>query len=236
MKKRKMAKRTAEYETLLREIDDLEVPEPSAGMGQKFQSMLEEAKKGRFLEDSPPARGQNPFFARRPGLLPRLAVAMSLIIVGWFLGYRVTPRPEAARIEFLASEVQEMRKAVMLALLENSSAAERMKAVLFAQELAGPDEAVLNALTRTVDGDPNVNVRLVAVETLAAFADHPKVREALVQSIHRQESALVQLALAEVMLILNEKKAIDPLRQIIADPSMDYAVKSKLDATVRQLL
>jgi len=214
----------------------MEVPEPSAEMGQKFQAMLEEAKKARFLEDRSPVRRLSPFFELRPTLLPRLAAALSLIVVGWFLGYQVTPRPERARIDFLVSEVREMKTTVMLAMLENSSATERMKAVQFAQELSGPDEAVLTALARTVNDDPNVNVCLMAVEALAVYADHPKVREALVQAIVRQESPLVQLALVEVMLALNEKRAVEPIRKIIASPLVDYSVKSKLEATVRQLL
>jgi hypothetical protein len=236
MRKKEKAKRLAEYESLLRAVDDMEVPEPSAEMGRKFQAMLEEAKKARFLEDRTPVRRHRPLFVPSRGLLPQLAAALSLIIVGWFLGYQVTPRPERARIELLASEVREMKERVMLAMLENSTAAERMKAVHFAQELSSPDEAVLNALARTVNGDPNVNVRLMAVEALALYADHPKVSEALVQAIVRQESPLVQLALADVMLALNEKRAVEPIRKIIASPLVDYSVKSKLEATVRQLL
>jgi hypothetical protein len=236
MRKQKDAKRLAEYESLLRGVDEMEVPEPSPEMGRKFQTMLEEAKKAQFLEDRSPVRPRRPFFEPRPGLLPILSAALGLLIVGWFLGYQVTPRPERARIEFLASEVREMKTTVMLAMLENSSAAERMKAVHFAQELSGPDEAVLTALARTVNDDPNVNVRLMAVDALALYADHPKVREELVHAIVRQESPLVQLALAEVMLALNEKRAVEPIRKIIASPLVDYSVKSKLEATVRQLL
>src|SRR4030042_6327543 len=97
-----------------------------------------------------PVRRQSPFFDLRSGLLPRFAAAPSLIVVGWFLGYQVTPRPERARIDFLASEVREMKKTVMLAMLENSSASERMKAVHFAQELSGPDEAAKNTRPRRI--------------------------------------------------------------------------------------
>jgi hypothetical protein len=236
MKKRRDAERSAEYESLLLAVDEMEVPEPSAGMDRKFQAMLEEAKKARFLADRSPVRRQSPFFGRLPNLLPRLAAALSLIIVGWFLGYQVTPRPEGARIDSLASEVQEMKKTVTLAMLGNSSATERMKAVQFARELAAPDGAVLNALVRTVNDDPNVNVRLLAVEALAHYTDHPEVREALVQAIVRQDSPLVQLALADVMLALNEKRAVEPIRRLIASPRVDYAVKSRLEAAVRQLL
>jgi HEAT repeat protein len=121
-------------------------------------------------------------------------------------------------------------------MLGNSSATERMKAVQFARELAAPDGAVLNALVRTVNDDPNVNVRLLAVEALALYTDHPEVREALVQAIVRQDSPLVQLALADVMLALNEKRAVEPIRRLIASPRVDYAVKSRLEAAVRQLL
>jgi hypothetical protein len=236
MRKQKDAKRLAEYESLLRAVDEVEVPEPSAEMDRKFQAMLEEAKKTRLLEDRAPIHRPRPFFGRLPSLLPRLTVALSLIVVGWFLGYQVTPRPERARIDLLASEVQEMKKTVMLAMLENSSAAERMKAVQYAQDVTEPDESVLNALTRTLNNDPNVGVRLMAVNALAHYAAYPRAREALIQSIVWQKSSLVQLALADVMLALNEKRAVDPIRRVIASPMVDDSVKSKLETTVSELL
>ena len=236
MRKQKDAKRLAEYEWLLRAVDEMEVPEPSAEMGQKFQAILEEAKKARFQEDRSAVRRPRPFFDLRFGLLPRLAVVLSLVVVGWFLGYQLTPRPERARIDLLASEVQEMKRTVMLAMLENSSAAERMKAVQYAQDVTEPDESVLNALARTVNDDPNVGVRLMAVNALAHYAAYPQAREALIQSIVWQKSPLVQLALADVMLALNEKRAVEPIRRIIASPMVDHSVKSKLETTVRELL
>ncbi len=129
-----------------------------------------------------------------------------------------------------------MKKTVMLAMLENSSAAERMKAIQYAQEVTGPDESVLDALARTVNDDPNVGVRLMAVTALAHYAAYPRAREALIQSIVRQKSPLVQLALADVMLALNEKRAVEPIRRIIASPIVDDSVRSKLETTLRQLL
>jgi hypothetical protein len=236
MKKQKDAKRMAEYESLLRDLDEMEVPEPSAEMDRKFQAMLEEAQKARFQEDGSTVRRPRPFFDLRSGLLPRLAAVVSLLVVGWFLGYQVTPRPERTRLDLLASEVRGMKKTVMLAMLENSSAAERMKAVQYAQEVTEPDESVLDALARTINDDPNIGVRLMAVTALAHYAAYPRAREALIQSIVRQKSPLVQLALADVMLALNEKRAVEPIRRIIASPVVDDSVKSRLETAVRQLL
>lgn len=236
MKKQKDAKRMAEYESLLRDLDEMEVPEPSAEMDRKFQAMLEEAQKARFQEDGSTVRRPRPFFDLRSGLLPRLAAVVSLLVVGWFLGYQVTPRPERTRLDLLASEVRGMKKTVMLAMLENTSAAERMKAVQYAQEVTEPDESVLDALARTINDDPNIGVRLMAVTALAHYAAYPRAREALIQSIVRQKSPLVQLALADVMLALNEKRAVEPIRRIIASPVVDDSVKSRLETAVRQLL
>lgn len=235
MRERKIDEQLKECGSLLRQVDEMQVPEPSAEMDRKFQAMLDDAKKARFVEGRSSVRRPSPILEPRAALLPRFAIALSLLIVGWFLGYQVTPRSDRAKIDSLASEVREMKTTVMLAMLENSSAAERMKAVRFAHELSGPDEAVLDALARTLNEDPNVNVRLMAVDALALFADKPKVSEALVQAIARQESPLVQLALAEVMLALNEKRAVEPIRRVIASPLLDYSVKSRLEAAVRQL-
>jgi len=240
MRKRTIAKRNAgslaEYEFLLRSVAEMEVPEPSAAMHRKFQALLGDAKKAQSVKAIPAARPPRLFLRPYPGLFPRLAVGLCLIVVGWFLGYQVTPRPERAHLDLLDKEVREMKKTIMLSKLDNPSAAERMRAVHFAQDLPGPDDAILAALIQTMNGDPNVNVRLVAVEALARYAGHPKVREALIQAIVRQESPLVQLALADVMLALNEKRAVEPFRKVIADPLVDYSVKSKLETRVRQLL
>jgi hypothetical protein len=205
-------------------------------MDRKFRAMLDEAKTARFLEEKSPVRRLRHSLRPHFGLVPRLATALGLLVVGWFLGYQVTPRPERAQLDLLASEVREMKTTVMLAQLQNPAAAERMKAVSYAEEMSGPGKTILDALVQTMNGDPNVNVRLVSVEALARYADRPKVREALVQAIAWQESPLVQLALADVMLALNEKRAVEPFRKVIADPRLDYAVKSKLESTVRQLL
>jgi len=236
MRKRETPDRRAESEDLLRAVDEMEVPEPPAEMHRKFRAMLDEAKMARFVEAPSPSRRLALFSASPFGLVPRLAAALGLLVVGWFLGYRVTPRPDGARLDRLAAEIREMKTSVLLAKLENPAAAERMKAVRFAEDLSGPDEAVLDALIQTMNGDPNVNVRLVAVDALTRYAERPEVRRGLIQAIVRQESPLVQLALADVMLALNEKGAVEPFRKVIADPRVDYAVRTRLESAVRQLL
>ena len=124
---------------------------------------------------------------------------------------------------------------MMLSLLENPAASQRLRAVSYTEEISQVDGKVVEALLTTLNNDSNVNVRLVTLEALAKLADHSAVREGLVQSITRQESPLVQSALADVMVKLQEKRSIKPLRQLLRDDRLNYLVKSKIEQSIRDL-
>ena len=78
----------------------------------------------------------------------------------------------------------------MLNMLEKESTSERLKAVNLTQGMDNASEKVVEALLQTLNNDPNVNVRLSALEALFPYASNPKVREGLIQSISQQESPL----------------------------------------------
>jgi hypothetical protein len=78
------------------------------------------------------------------------------------------------------------RQNMVLTLISQSSATDRLKAVGYTSELLQADERVIKALLFTLNHDENVNVRLVAVEALSRFAADPGVREGLVRSIAQQ--------------------------------------------------
>jgi len=55
------------------------------------------------------------------------------------------------------------------------------------------NQRVIKALFTTLNSDPNINVRLVAIESLAKYAETPEVRMELVKSIELQDAPLVQI-------------------------------------------
>jgi HEAT repeats len=124
---------------------------------------------------------------------------------------------------------------MMLSLLENPSATERLRAVSFTKEINAVDGRVIDALLITLNNDANVNVRLVTLEALVQLADDARVREGLVQSLMHQESPLVQVELADVMVKLQEKRSLKPMRQLLQKPGTNDLVKSKLQQTIKQL-
>jgi uncharacterized protein YneF (UPF0154 family) len=173
-------------------------------------------------------------------LLLRLSYSMCVLFIGIAGGYWLSNKQSPdyqGQIQTLSEQVQEMNQKMMLTLLENenSSATERLEAVSYTEKIDQVDGKVVEALLSTLNNDSNVNVRLVTLEALAKLADNPKVREGLVQSILKQDTPLVQAALADVMVKLEEKRSIKPLQRLLEKDDTDVIVKTKIKETLKTL-
>mgnify|MGYP002780819552 CR=1 FL=1 len=232
----------AAFQRVWQGLGQVPTPEPGPQVQTRFYAMLDEmveAEKTRQLS------GWKGFFeklnrAATPAWASRLAYSLLLLGLGVGAGYWIQERktPDVAyqrQIDALSAQVEDMRQTMMLSLLENPSATERLRAVGFTKEINGVDGKVIDALLTTLNNDPNVNVRLVTLEALADLARDARVREGLVQSLTRQESPLVQVALADVMVRLQEKRSLKPLRQMLRQPGINDLVKSKLEQTIKEL-
>jgi hypothetical protein len=170
-------------------------------------------------------------------LAGRLAFGMAMLLLGWAGGYWLRPKTAgSAQVESPIAQEETQRQDMVLTLIGQSSATDRLRAVSYTDELQQADERVIKALLFTLNHDENVNVRLVTVEALYRFADDPAVREGLVRSIAQQESALVQIALADAMVALHEKRSVAQLRELLHRKGMDASVKEKLESSIRVLL
>jgi HEAT repeat protein len=124
---------------------------------------------------------------------------------------------------------------MMLSLLQNPSASERIRAVSYTNEITHVNPNVAAALLATLNNDPNVNVRLTTLEALTHFARDPVVREGLIQSILQQDSPLVQAALADAMLKLQEKRAVLPFKKLLQQKDLNGMVRTKIEQTITRL-
>ncbi len=221
-------------------MGEIPVPEPSSNMAIRFNSMLEtykqaqEEKKNPFAGIMDRLRG---LWTLQPGL--QIAYSIILIVAGIGLGYLFNRQgpgyANKQQVEALSSQVHEMKEMMMLSLLENPSASERIRGVSYTTEVTGNKE-VIDALFTTLNNDPNVNVRLVTLEALTHFTGNPAVREGLVQSIVQQESPLVQSALADAMLKLQEKGSVKAFRKILQQKNLDNSVREKIEKTITKLI
>ncbi|HVS97116.1 MAG TPA: HEAT repeat domain-containing protein [Puia sp.] len=142
------------------------------------------------------------------------------------------PGEESRQLQALTAQVHEMREMMMLSLLQNPAASERIRAVSYTSDIRHVDPKIATALLATLNNDPNVNVRLTTLEALTHFARDPRIREGLVQSILQQQSPLVQAALADVMLRLQEKRAVAPFKKLLQQKELNTMVRARIEQTI----
>lgn len=218
-------------------LEAMPAPEASADMPVRFHAMLEEYKGSVAKKKQPFAS----FFGKLQQLWqvqPRMQLAYSviLVVVGAGLGLFFSSQGSSKKeIASLSSQVHEMKEMMMLSLLENPSASERIRGVSYTSEIKGVNKEVIDALLSTLNNDPNVNVRLVTLEALSQYTNNAAVHEGLVQSIVLQESPLVQSAMADVMLKLQEKKAVQPLKKLLQQKDLNKAVRNKIEQTITSI-
>ncbi len=224
----------------IKEIHDLLMddigPDPPSSMDSGFYKMLDSEiqrtsrHKYRFSLHS--VTDSNMF-----RYSVRVAAGIALFVMGWmgssFLG---DSGNRSSQLSELSSEINSLKESLVLTMMKQSSPADRIQAVTMVSDLGEIDTRISGSLLSVLNLDPNDNVRLVALETLVNYADNPEVREGLVRSISLQKSPLIQLRLAEVMLMLEEKRSAGEFQKILSDITLDYNVREKLNEAVEILL
>ncbi len=247
----KFEKHTAECESCRAELERLNavwhafahVPEeaPSAEMSARFYAMLEAYKQG--MQQSPSKRSLR---ARIAGILenwwpkkPAVQFALSLcllmsgVLIGGVSNMRILGGGEMAKLRM---EMTEMRQMFTISLLNQSSSSERLRGVSICSQIKKPSATLLETLVSALDTDENVNVRLAAVDALYLFSDLPDVRTALVRSMSRQTSPMVQVALIDLLVHIKEQRALDALRELIINNNIHPIVKDRAELGLQQII
>ena len=175
-------------------------------------------------------------------VMPLLAASLVLLF-GFLIGKQsntnTTNSTEIVNVESvndIKQETNELRTQLVMTLADEQSASKRLQALSEASKLDTATEQVILALFKMLNEDTNVNVRLAAVASLSKYVDNPKVREGLVMSITKQNSPLVQIALAELMVTLKEQTSINSMETLLKKPDINSAVKKKLEESIKQII
>jgi HEAT repeat protein len=103
-----------------------------------------------------------------------------------------------------------------------------LRGVAYGRGVSALDPRVADALIEALRRDPDVNVRLAALEALRPLAARPDDRPKLVAAMDRQSSPLVQLSLIDVLLESDGATARRDLAHLLDDPHLDPAVRGYL--------
>jgi hypothetical protein len=212
---------------LWRDLARLPSPEPGLGVRERFYETLAAYRDG--------AAAARPTLEWKH-LVWQIAAGVVLLLVGGGAGYSVRSSQTAnAEVAQLRGEVGNMRQLVALSLLQQQSASERLRGVSWAYRVEPSDTEVLGALLTAVNHDPNVNVRLAAVDALRPFAANQTTRDAVMQSLRQQTAPIVQVALIDLLVELKETEAAPELQKVAADGAADVGVRQRAEWALERL-
>lgn len=208
--------------------------ELSSAMDMKFYAMLnaEEQKENKvslFVKLATVLQAK---------LVKQLVYTFAILMIGFFVGSSMNfeGKETIKTLSLAQNETEDVRSQLVLALLEQPSVNKRLQAVNEASKLSSVTQTITKALFSTLNNDTNVNVRLSAIEALSNYTDMPEVREGLIASIGKQESPLVQIALADLMVVLQEKKAIKSFKKLIEKEDVNESAKEKMKESIERII
>lgn len=219
-------------------VTNINFPEPTGDLDHRFYQMLALEKRSKSSFSWREFFSWPAYRTGRPQLVPKLALAAVMLVVGVSIGYFIKPQATSSDTQMaeLSQQVVDLKEMMMLSLLEKESATERLKAVSLTSEMNSASQKVTNALLETLNNDENLNVRLAALEALKPYGRNSEVRQALIRSIAVQQSPLVQVALAETMAQLQVKSSVKELEKIMKSDKTPADVKSRIKQSIDILI
>lgn len=199
---------------------------PSEQLGQKFTSLLNEEIKH---ESGSRVRFLNP-------VIYRVAAAVALLMLGVGGGYWISEQQkQRAELAAMRKEMEETRQLMLSMMGNDESASQRIKGLRVAQTLHEADDEIVKALVKTMNEDPNSNVRLAALEALQKFTADAKVRKILIGALSTQNDPIVQIALIQLLVEMKEKGVVEDLQKIVDDEQSIQAVKDEAYSGILRL-
>lgn len=167
----------------------------------------------------------------------RIAAGFSLLVVGvfsgWLIGNQDTDNQDVAA---LRQDINEMKNLVTLSQLRKESASDRIMATYEFKKLDSANDEILDALINTFNNDDNANVKNAAAEALFKFGNHDKVRKAFINGMTNQKDPLLQIKLIDMLVRLDEKRALPKLQEMMQEESQMKVVKQKAAQGIGRLL
>ena len=219
---------------MMHKMDQLEAPDPSETMRERFYAELSE----QVLVTRHSESRLKELFVSVGSLFRSIhfAYAVVALVVGVGLGLFLSPDlPQSQQLNGLQKELRNMKETMVLMLLNEPSTTQRLKGVNISMDMSQSDDRVVDALLQTLNHDPNVNVRLAAVEALTHHASNPIARKGLVEAIDQQKSPIIQAALADAMVSIQEKQSIPEFKRLLERDDLNKTVRNRVENTLAML-
>lgn len=216
--------------------------QPSSAMRTRFETMLNAYEEGRWEHDKLKSQrkevsGSFTEWFRLPAM--QMAAAAAILVIGIVIGRMALPgqpvSPQNPELASLHQEVSSMRQLVVLSMLQQQSASDRLQGVGYSMQVNHPDQEIVAALLHTLRHDNSVDVRIAALDSLRRYSDDARVRKGLIDSLQTPQSPMVQVSLIDALVELREKNAVPNIQKLEQTPNLNPTVKQRAQQGIEKL-
>jgi hypothetical protein len=118
---------------------------------------------------------------------------------------------------------------IFSSLSNMASASQRYEAASKALDNKTLDKPIVDVLFKTLTSDPNTNVRMAALESLAYFSKERYVKNKLITMLKTQDDPLIQIEMIKVLTAIRSKSIVDEINKLSKDQSLPPMVKDQVD-------
>lgn len=221
---------------LFSEMEKTRDEQPDPAMKADFTAMLEaEKQKQKYGKVVQMNQRERKAWFRNP--FSQLAAGLALLIAGMMLGLLFSgANDNNGQIADLSNEVDQLKNMLVMSKLEQPSASQRIMAASYLEDMQTPGKDILRALIQTMNNDDNSNVRMAAVNALSKFTSEPMVRDAMVETLSMQSDPIIQISLINILVQIDEPRAVDQMKKLIEDNSTNESVKKLAEKGVLTLI
>jgi hypothetical protein len=222
---------------LWRQLGRLPDDSPSPWMRTRFDAMLSAYEDGR--------RERKTSWTLAPAFRRSLAYAAALLIlgVGFLAGRYVQPDREESEVATLRSELSStnnriatLNQLVVVSMLQQQrSASERLQGVNYSLQVRHANPEIVAALLQSLRSDSSVDVRLAALDSLRRYSDDRQVRRGLLDSLQPKQSPMVQIALIDALVEIQDADAVPQIKQLQQAPDLNPVVRDRARWGLAQL-
>lgn len=138
-------------------------------------------------------------------------------------------------IASLRKEMKMTQELVILGLLKDGSASERLKGINYAAALNDPKPTVIQALINTLRDDESLNVRLSTIETLERFKSTDEVKKVLVSQLTQTSEPTEQTTLIETLVRMRVRESLPVFDKLQKDTNVDESVRALAKNSMNEL-
>lgn len=206
-------------EEMLSQVNEAEPPKQ---LQFSIQQMIEDEKKSIQLSLKDRIDRKHISLS----IVLKVAAGLLLLITGGFIGYNIKSIGNSSdEVLGMKQEMVEMKNLVILSLIKQESASERIKAVSYIKEISQPDPKLIETLFNTLNTDRNVNVRLAAAQALSKYQDNQEISGGIVKSLETQTEPLVQIMLINLAVQSGNSDAAPELTKLLQRSDLMDEVK-----------